>query len=228
MALAYILSTNAPATMGNSLGEVPDMWVIGVLVYMATVFIVNNKLLLDANSLNVIAVCMNILSNAAVVLAFFAVNFVPGDELYLKFLQFWFIPVLIFVLVFFTLYMWPLGTFYHYWFKSERYEAARQSIDKGTLALREGMMAPSERREFLNDEERPADSVRDVEAVDLEALVDDEGARLLPESSKPNTFADLRAFSYGGDHTGFAFAGEEGHVPQITGNLQKNVADQDE
>lgn len=152
MALAYILSTNAPATIGKSLGEVPDMWVIGVLVYMATVFIVNNKLLLDANSLNFFAVCMNILSNAAVVLAFFAVNFVPGDELYLKFLQFWFIPVLIFVLVFFTLYMWPLGTFYHYWFKSERYEAARQSIDKGSLALRGGMMAPPERRELLNDE----------------------------------------------------------------------------
>lgn len=228
MALAFILSTNAPATLGHSLGELPDMWLIGALVYMAAVFIVNNKLLLDANSLGFLAVCMNVLSNAAVVLAFFGVNFWRGDELYRDFDEFWVVPALVIVLVLFPLYMWPFGTFYHYWFRSERYEAARKSIEEREQAAKEGASAALEQRELVRAGERPADSIRDVEAVDLEALVDDEAAPLVPASCKPSTFADLKAFSYGGDHTGFAFAGEEGHVPQITGNLRKNVADQDE
>lgn len=214
--LAYLLLTNAPATLGT-LGELPDMWIIGALLYVATVFIVNNKLLLDANSLNFIAACLNVLSNLAVIGAFVIVSFVPGDELFHEFVEFWQCPALIFLLVFFTLFMWPLGTFYHYWYRSERYEAVRQSIDQPGKASILG----SDGRPLVEEQSsRPLSSPAGVKAVDLEGLVDDEAQRLLPPSQgRANTFVDMKSFTYGGDHTGFAFAGEEGHVPQITGNL---------
>lgn len=221
--LAYPLLTNAPATLGT-LGELPDMWTIGALLYMATVFIVNNKLLLDANSLNFIAGCMNAVSNLAILGALLIVSFVPGDELFHRFLEPWQCPALIFLLGFFTLFLWPLGTFYRYWFRSERAETARQSIDKPRQAGAVGADGQP-----LEEEQpgRPA-SAADVQALDLEALVDDEAQRLLRPGQAASAFVDMKAFSYGGDHTGFAFAGEEGHVPQITGNLQKGAMDQDE
>ena len=85
------------------------------------------------------------------------------------------------------------------------------------------------------DAEESIESGQIVEksAIDLESFVDKEAMeeqRLISYHQKQqekNAFGGIKQFTYGGDHTGFAFAGEEGHVPQITDNLKKNNQDQD-
>jgi len=232
MAAAFALLTCAPAALGSNQGELPDMWIIGAMLYIAIVFIVNNKLLLDANSTNFIVICINVMSNVLVVLAFFAVNFFAGDELYRKFVEFWEYPALLMLLVFFTLSMWPLGTFYHYWFCSTRYQAARFSVEERGKAPGDRALRSHEERDLSEDEGRQVggDQQASVLAIEEEdAIIDDEAQQLLrADLNKANTFIDIKSFTMGGDHTGFAFAGEEGHVPQITDNLQRQrLLDQD-
>ena len=55
-------------------GQSIDIWTIGMIVYGAVVFNVNNKLLQDSNSLNYIMLTMTILSQCAFFLMLFIVS----------------------------------------------------------------------------------------------------------------------------------------------------------
>lgn len=118
-------------TLGSPRGELPDMWLIGLVIYFITVFVVNNKLLLDANSLSFLPILINLLSNITVILAFLLVTLVPADSLYTMFSEFWQFFGIILTLVLFVFFSWPLATFYHFWFESEHYFEARDSVAKG-------------------------------------------------------------------------------------------------
>lgn len=219
-----------PTTLGSTQGQLPDMWLIGTVVYFSCVFIVNNKLLLDANSLSFIPIVIYLMSTGMVIIAFLIVNEIPGDSLHKNFLEFWDNAGIVFTLILFAFFIWPLGTFYHFWFESERYDRVREEIKEA-----------NRKRELINAEHPQGDQqIREEDglrgsgidsAVDLEAFGDEERERLMRQEQQrqaaQNAFVDFKQISYGADHTGFAFAGEEGHVPQITENLKKNGLDQD-
>ena len=83
------------------------MWIIGNVVYMCTVIIVNNKLLLDANSLSFLPIMIYILSNALLILVFYLLNLMPSNTLYQLFNSSFQNVGSLFLLFMFTFSIWP-------------------------------------------------------------------------------------------------------------------------
>lgn len=148
------------------------MWLIGTVVYFSTVFIVNNKLLMYANSLSFLPLLIYFLSNLMVILAFVIVNAVPGDSLYKMFGEFWQNVGIILALLLFFMVVWPLGSFYHFIYESERYEEARKQIK---MPKDEQPLSDQQIKEDGRGDQVPRNDL----ALDLEAYGDDERDRLL-------------------------------------------------
>ena len=83
------------------------MWIIGNVVYMCTVIIVNNKLLLDANSLSFLPIMIYILSNALLILVFYLLNLMPSNTLYQLFNSSFQNVGSLLLLFMFTFSIWP-------------------------------------------------------------------------------------------------------------------------
>lgn len=66
-------------------GKGADIWMVGVCVYGAVVFNVNNRLLQDSHSLNYIMITLTVLSSGAFFIVFWIVNLFEKDELYGQF-----------------------------------------------------------------------------------------------------------------------------------------------
>jgi len=63
----------APDILGGG-GKTPDIWLIGMVLYGSVVFIVNNTLLHDSNSLNALLLVLSFLSTGSFFLVFWAIN----------------------------------------------------------------------------------------------------------------------------------------------------------
>ena len=70
----------------------PDIWLMGVIIYVSTVFLVNQKLIQDSNTVNWLIVIMMFLCSACFFPVLYWVNRYSWDEMYGKFNEFFAYP----------------------------------------------------------------------------------------------------------------------------------------
>ena len=68
------------------------MWLIGVIIYLSTVFLVNIKLLQDSNTVNWLIITMMVLCSGCFFAVLYWVNRYNWDEMYGKFFEFFAYP----------------------------------------------------------------------------------------------------------------------------------------
>jgi len=73
--LCFVALANTPDTIsGKSRGMLPDMWLLGMLLYCIVVILANNQLWQDSNSLNWFHIVLLILSTSSFFFFYWVLN----------------------------------------------------------------------------------------------------------------------------------------------------------
>lgn len=175
----------------------PDLQFTGTLVYAAVVLLSNTRLLQDTYQLTWHVFAASLASNGSFFLVFYFLSLDERSTLFAHFDDLWHYPQAALCLLFFLIGMWPLNAYLHgYSVSGSKQEEIQEII---------------ERNEF-HEKHRREDKDADLE----------ERQQILSDQQRETVCGSVASALFGkyAQHTGFAFAGEEGHVPQIIENLK--------
>lgn len=178
-------------------GKTPDLVIIGSLLYFAVVLFVNLKLIHDSNSLSIPLIFLSLLSCVSFVGVFYGFSQLKESPLHLQFAHVWHYPQYSLCVLFFTLAMWPLNQILYLYFSHQTKEDRIQAIEDNSSK---------------KEKHRREQAQQDLE----------ERQQILKDQQRETMRGSISSASLGKytQHTGFAFSGEEGHVPQILDNLK--------
>lgn len=198
MVLLYGSVYSAVAVLGDE-GQKADIWMEGWLVYVCTVLTVSMRLLMDSHVVNWLIVVFMLFCVGCLVPMTLLASQYQWDELYAGFFGLFSIPTFLFVVCFQLLFPIPLVSLLGWW---QRGDQLHQKIEE--LKAKERRL---DRSSGEDDEQPLLDEDRGLQEESMDVGSD------TMHQQQPN-------LQPGKDHTGFAFSGEEGHVPQITGQVQ--------
>ena len=184
------------ATFGDA-GSTPGLWMDGWLIYACTVAVVSMRLLMDSHVINWLIIVFMLLCASCLVPMTLLVSQYAWDELYGGFAELFSIPAYLFIIVFWVLFTVVQTTYFSWMSKGDD---LHQMIEL--------LKSKSERTVSDEDDEQPLLAEDSPYDPRLSMDVGSESQQL----EHPN-------LQRAKDHTGFAFSGEEGHVPQITESL---------
>lgn len=161
------------------------------------VLFVNLKLINDSNNLSIPLIFLCLLSCASFVGVFYAFSQLKESPLHLQFAHVWHYPQYSLCVLFFALAMWPLNQILYLYFSHQTKEDRLQAIEDNSCK---------------KEKHRREQAQQDLE----------ERQQILKDQQRETMRGSISSASLGKytQHTGFAFSGEEGHVPQILDNLK--------